>query len=548
MASLWVVLARMTIHKWGATLAGAVYVWRSGVGITADGALVYVAGPDLNITDLANVLAARWSSPRDGARHQYRLGELQFLQTLFGGRDRDPCKRIDASAQYVGRARTLFRVLVGQGLLHALDQRAVFVSGVRTVREMGWARLFGERESWLWFRPPPRARFLAGWSLLPLRVFLGWTFLFAGLQKLSNPSFFDASNPASIQAQLAGAERRSPIHSLLTHLGHFAVPIGIIIALGEIAVGLGTLLGLRTRMAAVGGLLISFSLFLVVSFHSNPYYTGSDIVFVFAWLPLVIAGSGNMLSLDGAIENATRYRRRSLRTQSCPFRSRRCDRSVDRSYKDHAPHGAMHHVSLVPARTSPRLAKCCRSRKPIRSTGVYLRPRVLRQSESQRVGVVVAGVSAGLGRAMGGVKTSSTKTLGAEPGPSRGAQTTVTTRGARTSPTTNGRTTPGQGGTPPGSAIGLASQVPLGGAAQFGDPRTGDPSLVIQPQAGKFLAFDAICPHAGCTVQYAQGEFVCPCHGSVFNGTTGAVLNGPAQSGLAQIPIAEGSDGKLYVD
>jgi len=43
--------------KWGFTLHGSVYVWRSGVGVTADGALVYVGGPDLNITDLADVLA-----------------------------------------------------------------------------------------------------------------------------------------------------------------------------------------------------------------------------------------------------------------------------------------------------------------------------------------------------------------------------------------------------------------------------------------------------------------------------------------------------------
>jgi hypothetical protein len=42
--------------KWGNTLGNAVYVWRSGVGITADGALVYVGGPGLNITDLANIL------------------------------------------------------------------------------------------------------------------------------------------------------------------------------------------------------------------------------------------------------------------------------------------------------------------------------------------------------------------------------------------------------------------------------------------------------------------------------------------------------------
>jgi hypothetical protein len=42
--------------QWGDTLGDRVYVWRSGVGVTADGALVYAGGPDLNITDLANVL------------------------------------------------------------------------------------------------------------------------------------------------------------------------------------------------------------------------------------------------------------------------------------------------------------------------------------------------------------------------------------------------------------------------------------------------------------------------------------------------------------
>ena len=42
--------------RWGFTLGNRVYVWRSGVGVTADGALVYVGGPDLNITDLADVL------------------------------------------------------------------------------------------------------------------------------------------------------------------------------------------------------------------------------------------------------------------------------------------------------------------------------------------------------------------------------------------------------------------------------------------------------------------------------------------------------------
>ena len=43
--------------RWGFTLGNQVYVWRSGVGVTADGALVYVGGPGLNITDLAALLA-----------------------------------------------------------------------------------------------------------------------------------------------------------------------------------------------------------------------------------------------------------------------------------------------------------------------------------------------------------------------------------------------------------------------------------------------------------------------------------------------------------
>ena len=42
--------------QWGATLGGAFYVWRSGIGVTRNGALVYVGGPSLAITSLANLL------------------------------------------------------------------------------------------------------------------------------------------------------------------------------------------------------------------------------------------------------------------------------------------------------------------------------------------------------------------------------------------------------------------------------------------------------------------------------------------------------------
>ena len=155
---------------------------------------------------------------------------------------------------------------------------------------------------------PPDAQVL-GRVLLPLRAFLGFTFCFAGLQKLANPRFFDASDPASIQAQLAGAAHRSPIHALISPLTHVAVPLGIVIAFGELAVGVGTLLGLRARLAAAGGVALSLMLFLTVSFHAAPYYTGADIVFAFAWTPLLLAGSGPVLSLDAAIADWAARRR-----------------------------------------------------------------------------------------------------------------------------------------------------------------------------------------------------------------------------------------------
>ena len=40
---------------WGSTLGGIPNVWRSAVGVTADGALVYVAGPSLDVVQLAQL-------------------------------------------------------------------------------------------------------------------------------------------------------------------------------------------------------------------------------------------------------------------------------------------------------------------------------------------------------------------------------------------------------------------------------------------------------------------------------------------------------------
>ncbi len=42
--------------SWGATLGGSYYVWRSGLGMTANGRLIFVYGPALNVRMLATLL------------------------------------------------------------------------------------------------------------------------------------------------------------------------------------------------------------------------------------------------------------------------------------------------------------------------------------------------------------------------------------------------------------------------------------------------------------------------------------------------------------
>jgi thiosulfate dehydrogenase (quinone) large subunit len=74
------------------------------------------------------------------------------------------------------------------------------------------------------------------------------------------------------------------------------------VAVFEIVVGLLIAAGLLTRAAAAAGLALNLIFFLTASWHTSPYFLGSDIVFVFAWLPFALAGAQGQPALDNSLK------------------------------------------------------------------------------------------------------------------------------------------------------------------------------------------------------------------------------------------------------
>jgi Rieske Fe-S protein len=63
---------------------------------------------------------------------------------------------------------------------------------------------------------------------------------------------------------------------------------------------------------------------------------------------------------------------------------------------------------------------------------------------------------------------------------------------------------------------------------------------------GVVSAHSAICTHQGCQVGNSGKQLACPCHGSVFDAKSGAVVSGPAGSPLQAFTIAQ-VGGDLYI-
>ena len=333
-------------------------------------------------------------------------------------------------------------------------------------------------------------------ALFPLRLFLGGTFVYAGVQKLTDPGFLHAGSATYIGTQLQGFSDGTPGGFILRT---FALPHPVLagagVAIVEIVIGLLTAAGLLTRLAAMAGLGLSLLLFLTASWHTTPYFLGPDIVFVFAWLPFALAGAIDQPALDNALERPSPelIRRTSLgmSAQSLP--------SADPSARTRRTLLGEFGVLALGIAGIAALAK-----------GSYQAPTAI--SSAQPHG---ATVSAGASDAGGGAANAR---------PARSAAAAVPSNAVK---------------------LGPSSRLPAQGGATYSDPGDGQPDIVIRQADGSLAAFSAVCTHAGCTVGYQGGEILCPCHGATYDPQTGAVTGGPAPSGLEQKTVVEHA-GNIY--
>jgi Rieske Fe-S protein len=126
-------------------------------------------------------------------------------------------------------------------------------------------------------------------------------------------------------------------------------------------------------------------------------------------------------------------------------------------------------------------------------------------------GAVSACGSGGSGSSSAGTSAGAPPATGAASAPSSASGGGASTGGAQ------------------GSALATTSEIPVGSGKIF----TSEKVVVTQPNSGDFKAFSAVCTHMGCIVAtISNGTIDCPCHGSQYSISTGAVVGGPAPSPL----------------
>lgn len=146
----------------------------------------------------------------------------------------------------------------------------------------------------------PGRRMNLGVVLFPLRLILGFISIYAGMGKLCDPHYFDGGKRGSMVKWLNSLHPWEVAEPLRQFALEHPVGSGLLIAFFQVIVGVLTVLGLWQRAAAVVGALLSAALLITISWKSVPAYDATDIIYLAAWTPLIIAGAP-VYSVDGRL-------------------------------------------------------------------------------------------------------------------------------------------------------------------------------------------------------------------------------------------------------
>ncbi|CAB4329510.1 MAG: Rieske 2Fe-2S domain-containing protein [Actinobacteria bacterium] len=306
-------------------------------------------------------------------------------------------------------------------------------------------------------------------ALLPLRLFLGFIYIYAGFDKFFSSEYWSLTSPIGFLADTTNAQVGSPIGFMLGIAISHPTLIAFVIAAAEIFAGAGIFFGIWTRVSAVGAFSLSATFFLSVSWATQPFYYGADLIFMAALIPFIMVGDAGHFSVERFINEKVRKE-----------------------------FGVKPESNL--------------SNKPLEE---QIRRRTL-----IRTGALAGIVGAG-SLAVGLVGKSRSTSAGSAATPTDSA---VPTESA---------TTPSA---PTGKKIASSVDIPVGGSFAFKDS-SGNDAFLLQPAAGTYLAYSAVCTHQGCTVEATASAFSCACHGAKFDLATGDVLKGPARQPLAKLNV-----------
>jgi thiosulfate dehydrogenase [quinone] large subunit len=147
-------------------------------------------------------------------------------------------------------------------------------------------------------------------AIVVMRVLIGWHFLYEGIAKLQAPAWSAAGYLQQARGPFAGAFKALAANPNLLELANQATMWGLV------AIGLGLMLGLLTRLASLGGILLILMFYLcnppfVGYFYSVPsegsYLVVNKNLVELAALAVVFAtGSGRVAGLDRLIHGIVR--------------------------------------------------------------------------------------------------------------------------------------------------------------------------------------------------------------------------------------------------